>query len=100
MKLKIEFHKFRVFLSYNTSTFAGLLYYGTQFCEAFTDRFTHLGNLFVAVGNPNLSNKMASYTADQKVFVIKTIYATGCSYVAVERQYHRKLPVYRHLFYS
>jgi hypothetical protein len=37
------------------------------FYETFTDRFTRLGNLFVAVGNAGLSNKMASYTMDKKV---------------------------------
>lgn len=36
-----------------------------------------MGNLFVAVGNAKLNSKMALYTVDQKVFVIKTIF-TAC----------------------
>jgi hypothetical protein len=62
--------------------------YGT-----FTDRSTHFVNSFVAVGNAELSNKMASYMRDQRMFVIKTYYSYGCSCVAVGRQYGRKFSV-------
>lgn len=39
-----------------------------KLCETFIDCSVHLGNLFVAVGNDELSKKMASYTVVQKVF--------------------------------
>jgi hypothetical protein len=42
-----------------------------------------LGELFVAVGNTELSNKMASYTSRQKAFVINTFYSSGGCFVAV-----------------
>jgi hypothetical protein len=45
-----------------------------------------LENKFVFVGNAELSNKMASYTADQKAFVTDTFYSSGGSGVAVEEQ--------------
>jgi hypothetical protein len=50
--------------------------------------FLYMENLrlFVAVGNTELSNKMASYTTDQKVF-IKTIYFSGGPCVVLKRQY-------------
>jgi hypothetical protein len=54
-----------------------------------------MGNLFVAVVNPGLSNKMASYTTDGKMFVIKTFYSSGGSSVAAERQYHAYILLYR-----
>jgi hypothetical protein len=44
-----------------------------------------MGKLFVDDGNTELSSEVASYTTDQKAFVIKTIYSSGCSYDAVER---------------
>jgi hypothetical protein len=40
---------------------------------------------FFAVGNSEISKDMASHTTDQKVFVIKTVYFSGGSCVAVER---------------
>jgi hypothetical protein len=49
-----------------------ILFAITQLYEQATDRSTDLGNLFVAFGNAELSNSMASYTADHKVSVIKT----------------------------
>jgi Fe2+ or Zn2+ uptake regulation protein len=52
-----------------------------------------LGNLFAAIGITELSNKMASHTTDQELFVIKTFYSSGGSCVAVERQYHREFSV-------
>jgi hypothetical protein len=42
----------------------------TKLCVNSTDRFTHKGNLFVAIRNTEQGNEMASYTTDQKVFVI------------------------------
>jgi hypothetical protein len=48
-----------------------------------------LEKVFVAVGNTELRNKMASHTTDQKLFVIKTFYSSGGSWVAVGRQYRR-----------
>jgi hypothetical protein len=35
----------------------------------FQDCYAHLGNLFVAVGITELSNKIASFRIDQKVFI-------------------------------
>jgi hypothetical protein len=58
-----------------------------------SDIFTDLGKLFVTVGKTQLSNKMASYTKDQKMFVIKTFYSSGGCSVAVERQYLREFSV-------
>jgi hypothetical protein len=46
-------------------------------------RSTRLGNLFAPDGNTDLSNSMASYMADQKVFVVKTFNSSGGSCVAV-----------------
>jgi hypothetical protein len=46
--------------------------------------------LCVAAGNNELSNKMASYTTDQKMVVIKTFHSSGGSCVAVERQCRRE----------
>lgn len=46
--------------------------FSLQLYEQFIDRSTDLGNLFVAFGNAELSNKMASYTADHKMSVKKT----------------------------
>jgi hypothetical protein len=55
-----------------------------QFYVTFTHRSTHLGNLFVDIGNIELNEKMASYTTEQEVFVIKTFYSFGGSCVPVE----------------
>jgi hypothetical protein len=44
-----------------------------------------MGKVFVAIGNTELSKMMASYTADQKVFLSKTFYSFGDSCVAEER---------------
>jgi hypothetical protein len=52
-----------------------------------------LEELFVAVGNNEISNKMASYTTDQKVYVIKTFYSPSGSCVAVETKYRRVFTV-------
>jgi hypothetical protein len=49
--------------------------------------------MFVAAGNAELSNKMASYTTYQKVLMIKTFHSFGGSCVAVERKYRRKFSV-------
>jgi hypothetical protein len=49
--------------------------------ESFKDRATHLRNLFVDIGNSELSDKMASYTKDQKVFIIKTFSSSGGSWL-------------------
>lgn len=46
-----------------------------------------LVNLFVVVGNAELSNKTALYTADQKMFAIRTFYCSCGSCVALKRQY-------------
>jgi hypothetical protein len=51
---------------------------------------THLGK-FVSVGSTELSNRMASYMTDQKVFRIETFYSFGGSCVAVLRQCRRVL---------
>jgi hypothetical protein len=56
-------------------------------CETFTDCSTHLGNLFVAIGNTELNDKMMSHMTYQKVFVITTPYSSGGPFVAVDRQY-------------
>jgi hypothetical protein len=42
--------------------------------DIFTDHNTHYGNLFVAVGNAELSNNMVSYTTDRKMFFMKSFY--------------------------
>jgi hypothetical protein len=49
--------------------------------------------LFIAVGSTELSNKMESYTTDQKVFVIITFSSSGGSFGAVETQYRREFSV-------
>jgi hypothetical protein len=44
----------------------------------------HTGKIcLLFIGNAELSNKMASYMMDQKVFVTKTFYSSGVSFVAV-----------------
>jgi hypothetical protein len=48
--------------------------------------FYKLGNLFSAIGNPELSNKMALYMTDHKTFITKMLYSSGGSYVAVVTQ--------------
>jgi hypothetical protein len=53
-----------------------------------------LGNVFVGIGNAELSNKMALCTMDLKVFVIKTSYSSSGSCVAVDRQYCREFSVH------
>jgi hypothetical protein len=60
------------------------LFFKTNYIE-FTDHFTHLAKLFLAVGNTELSNKM-SYKRRQKEFIIKTFYSSGGSCVAVVRR--------------
>jgi hypothetical protein len=47
----------------------------------------------VAIGNTEQSNKMVSYTTDQKMFVVKTFYSSGGSHVAVETWYHQESSV-------
>jgi hypothetical protein len=54
---------------------------------------THLVKLFAAVGNTELSKKMAPYTTEHKVLLIKTFWTFGGSSVAVERQHCRKSSV-------
>jgi hypothetical protein len=54
------------------------------------DHSVHSANMFIAPGNSELSNKMASYTTDQKVFVTKTFCSPGGSCVAVDREYFRE----------
>jgi hypothetical protein len=49
-------------------------------------------NVLVTIGNAELSNNMALYTADQDVF-IETFYSSAGSCVAVERPYRRELSV-------
>jgi hypothetical protein len=51
----------------------------------FHNSFYVVGNLFVAAGNAEFCNKMASCMADQKVFVIKTVYSSGGFFFAVAR---------------
>jgi hypothetical protein len=58
-----------------------------------TNSFIHVVYLFVALGNAELINKMASYTTNRKLFVIKAFYFSGGSCVAVERQYRREFSV-------
>jgi hypothetical protein len=67
----------------------------TKLYGSFTDRPVYLENLFVAVGNAEPSNKMASYSTDQKVFVIKVFHSSGSSRVAAEEQYRREFSVER-----
>jgi hypothetical protein len=55
-----------------------------QLYETFVGFSTHLGIFFLSVGNAELSNKMASYTTNQKVFVVKTIYSSCGSCLALE----------------
>lgn len=61
---------------------------------SFTDRLAYLENLFVAVGNAEASNKMASYSTDQKVLP-ESFYTSGGSRVAAEGQYRREFSVKR-----
>lgn len=49
-------------------------------------RSAHFGNLFVAITNAELRNKMELYIMDQPVLVIKTFYSSNGSCAAVERQ--------------
>jgi hypothetical protein len=67
--------------------------YNFSFLLNATVWFTHVGNLFLAVGNAEMSNKMPPYTTDHKVFVTETIQPTDGSCVAVERQYGLEFPV-------
>jgi hypothetical protein len=61
-----------------------------QLYETLKNHSTHLENVFFAVGNTELTNKMASYMTDQEVFVCKTLnFSRGCC-VAVKRQYLRE----------
>jgi hypothetical protein len=53
--------------------------------ETFIDSSAHLGKLFVAVVNSELSDKMMSYNRSESV--TKNLYSFGGSYVAVEREY-------------
>jgi hypothetical protein len=58
----------------------------------FRRSFYTLRKFICSVGNTQLSNKMESYTTDQKMF-IKTFYSFGCSCGVVKRQYRRELSV-------
>jgi DNA-binding transcriptional regulator WhiA len=53
-----------------------------------------LGNLFVAIGNTELSNKMVLYTTDQELFTINIFYSSGGLYVAMENHYHLEFSVH------
>jgi hypothetical protein len=53
--------------------------------KKFKDRSTNFGNLFIAVGNAKLHNKIACNMTDQKVFVIKTLQSSGGPGFAAER---------------
>jgi hypothetical protein len=64
-----------------------------QLHDPFIHRSAHFGNLFVTIHNAELSNKMAKYKTDQKVFVIKTFYSFDSSCVAVERELRREFSV-------
>jgi hypothetical protein len=55
----------------------------THCTKTFTDRSTHLGNLFVAVGKADLSNKMSIVYDGSEVFATKTFHSS----VAVERKH-------------
>jgi hypothetical protein len=55
--------------------------------EIFAGCSTDLGTVFIAVGKAELSNKMASYITDRKVFAIKTIYSSGGSCISEENQF-------------
>jgi hypothetical protein len=61
--------------------------------ETFTERPTNSENLRVAVGNAELSNKMALCTTNKKMFFIKTFYCSGGSCAAVERQYPQEFSI-------
>jgi hypothetical protein len=50
--------------------------------EIFIDCSKYFRNSFFKVGNAELSNKMVTYTTDQKVF-IKYFHSSGCSCVTV-----------------
>jgi hypothetical protein len=52
--------------------------------KTFTDHSTDLGNLFFAVGNLELSDKVALYMMDQKCLLSKPFYSFGGSYAAME----------------
>lgn len=65
----------------------------TKLYGSFTDRPAYLENLFVTVGNAEPSNKMVSYSTDQKVFVIKAFYSSASPRVAAEEQYRREFSV-------
>jgi hypothetical protein len=54
-------------------------------CMNFSQIVQHLGYLFVAIGSAELSNKTVLCVSDQKVFLIKTIYYSDGSCVAVEK---------------
>jgi hypothetical protein len=54
-------------LSRGTFKIVLLFYYTTQFYEAFSDRRTHLGNLFVAIDNADMNNEVAPYMADESL---------------------------------
>jgi hypothetical protein len=47
------------------------------------DPSTQFANLYVATENAELNDKLASYTADQKVCVIRIFYSSGGYFVAV-----------------
>jgi hypothetical protein len=51
----------------------------------YIDRSTHLRNFFSAIGISEVSNKMASCTTEQEVFVVKTFYYSDGPFVVVER---------------
>lgn len=65
--------------------------YWKQLYESIMNQSICLGNLFHAVGNAGLSNKMTSHMTDQKVFVIETLYCSGGYCVSVESHYHREI---------
>jgi hypothetical protein len=52
-----------------------------------------VGNLFAVFGNAELSNKMASYTADHEVLHSKTFYSSDGFCADVERKCRRHLSV-------
>jgi hypothetical protein len=51
-------------------------------CEFFIDRSTHLRNLFSAVGNNEIYNKMALWIGHKRF--VETLYTSGGFCVAVE----------------
>jgi hypothetical protein len=62
--------------------------------EHFIARSTHLQNLFVAVDNFEISNKLVFYTISEKLFIIKTVYLSDGSCIAAERKYCRAFSVH------